>query len=563
MPQLNGIKCHLELTPSNDTLPESSVTYGDQRVACIVRVPDNDAPFSIHLTTTTFVASGLAAFVFLDGQYQANRNKTRISVPVQTTQGGEMEHIDMRFRQKEEPIPHEKRMIGREWRFNKIKLAPAGSVPHLDPSFTANLGTIEVVVLRCEASGPLHPKSATDIGLDAASAYALPVTSLPTRGKSEAKGEHADKKSNHKKSQARKVVPKPATVKTATPAPSENGIFGGLGGLFDGAGDDPWANQNKEEHKHSRSKQGSHHNKAKGAWKPDDGEEIKYEDFVKNKNQQKASVLKSPSLGRAVPHQIPQQSSKTYWQAWNPKSKGYGDPNRHDNGIATHDAANRFVPRDPYVEPAYEQPEIYSDFARARGLYVQATTYKGARYVHPVARPLYFDTMEAPFAVFTFHYRGKAFFEAAKEKPRSKADSHAFEKLQAASSVRTPNVRKTVENWDDGNQQKVAAIQASVHHSKPSKISFSASSKKPTTRGSKADGGGGGQVDDAARGGDEQGGGGGGWGADQGGQGGWAAEQGGAGGWGGTQKNDWNQSKGDAGGGGWDGHKSSKQNANW
>ncbi|KAF2226551.1 hypothetical protein BDZ85DRAFT_293489 [Elsinoe ampelina] len=555
MPQLNGMRCHLELTPSNDILPESSITYGDQRVECFVRVPDNDAPFSIHLTTTSFVASGLAAFVFLDGQYQANRNKTGFSPPAQVTNGGEAQQIDMRFRQKEEPIPHEK--------------PPAGSVPHLDPSFAANLGTIEVVVLRCEPSGPLHPKSATDIGSDAVSASTLPVTALPTRGKSEAKGENANKKSNHKKSQAKKVVPKPATVKTATPAPSENGMFGGLGGLFDGAGDDPWANHNNDEDKHSRSKQGSHHNKAQGIWKPDDAEEIKYEDFVKNKNQQKTSAPKSPSLSRAVPHRVPQQSSKTYWKAWNPNSKGYGDPNRHDNGIAAPDVANRFVPRDPYVEPAYEQPEIYSDFARARGLYVQATTYKGARYVHPVARPLYFDTMEAPFVVFTFHYRGKAFFEAAKEKSRSKADSHAFAKLQAASSVKTPSVRKTVANWDDGNQQKAAAIQACAHRSKLSKTPSAVPSKKPTTRSSKADGGAGGEVDDAAREGDEQGGGGGGgWGTEQGGGGGWGdnhggAENGGGGGWGGSHKNDWNQSKGDAGSGGWKGRKASKQDVAW
>ncbi|KAF4552295.1 Protein phosphatase PP2A regulatory subunit B [Elsinoe fawcettii] len=479
MPELSGIKCTVELGANNQVLDEFHTTYGNQRVGCYLCVPDNDQPFSIHVTTTSFVHTGIAVFAFMDGQYQANRNKTGIPSTIAGTDVDRKGQVDIRLRQKEEADASGKFIIGREWRFSTLKTAPDGdNIPHLDPSLVANLGTIEVLVLRCVASGSLHPKSATDIGPYTQTEAEQQHKQMPSVPMTHKKTEKAKKKRKEKK-----VVPKPATVKTVTPAPGENGGFGDFGGLFDGAGDGAWgapAVDSKQGSAANQSEKG-HTNSIVG-WQPGAGVDQTCEDYLKSKAEKKHSSRKAPVVDAEYVQQPILQTNKGYWRDWNPQSRGYGNATHGDNA-GTDVPEKRQEPRDPYVVPAYEQPQIHGDFAKSKKLSVQATTYKGAKYLHPRARPHYIDSMDVPFAVFTFHYRTRAFFERTKEKSRIQSIPKPSMKSRSALSNRTPDVQQTVRNWNDGNQHGVNSP-PSVHNGRRSRATIhspSSHTKRATT----------------------------------------------------------------------------------
>ena len=110
MPTLGDLNCSIELGRRNSLLREYGTLYGNKRVSCWICAPPPDINFSIHLASVGpngfTAAPGLAMFVFIDGQYQCNRNITTIE-----EQKGA---IDLRVRQKEEPTEG-RRFIGRDW----------------------------------------------------------------------------------------------------------------------------------------------------------------------------------------------------------------------------------------------------------------------------------------------------------------------------------------------------------------------------------------------------------------------------------------------------------------
>lgn len=116
MPTLGDLNCSVELGRRNNFIREYGVFYGNKTVSCYICAPPRDINFSIHLTSTGLngftAAPGLAMFVFIDGQYQCNRNMTTIE-----EQGGA---IDLRVRQKEEPTEG-RQFIGRDWSCSALK----------------------------------------------------------------------------------------------------------------------------------------------------------------------------------------------------------------------------------------------------------------------------------------------------------------------------------------------------------------------------------------------------------------------------------------------------------
>ncbi|KAK3117935.1 hypothetical protein LTR53_000227 [Teratosphaeriaceae sp. CCFEE 6253] len=200
MPTLKQVSCSIELGPRGTKLKEYGARYSDGGVETFVAVPETKIPFHIHLETKGYIAPGLAAFVFMDGQYQCNRNRLRLKLPEDGVDPSQYE-IDFYMRQKEEKAA-DGRFVGREWTFAELNTTTADKAATLNPSYLQNLGTIEVVILRCKSEGRDVP---------------TPNPSPRSQSKSQPKGS------------ARQA-------RTSTPVPSE---LGGLFGLFDGANDEP------------------------------------------------------------------------------------------------------------------------------------------------------------------------------------------------------------------------------------------------------------------------------------------------------------------------------------
>lgn len=123
--------------------------------------------------------------------------------------------------------------------------------------------------------------------------------------------------------------------------------------------------------------------------------------------QHKSSRPSSEKLDGAFAANTVANPVKQYWGQWNAASHGYNVPH--------HPASVSSVPskilRDPYVAPAYNLPRICADFAAAWGIEAQVRTGRGANYYHKVGHPIYIDSMECPYAVFTFKYRTRAVIE--------------------------------------------------------------------------------------------------------------------------------------------------------
>lgn len=117
MPTLKQLTCSIEVGHNNTKLKEYERIYRDGGVQCFVAVPNREIPFSIHLSTQGWIAPGLAMFVFIDGEYQCNRNKRCASLP---GGGGDEANLEFRVRQKEEKLPNGK-FIGRDWNFTELR----------------------------------------------------------------------------------------------------------------------------------------------------------------------------------------------------------------------------------------------------------------------------------------------------------------------------------------------------------------------------------------------------------------------------------------------------------
>ncbi|WPG97992.1 Hypothetical protein R9X50_00077500 [Acrodontium crateriforme] len=199
MPTLKQLTCSIELGTTNIKLKEYDKTYGDGKIEAYIAIPDVKVPFHVHVTSEGYIAPGIAVFVFIDGIYHTNRNITGLKLPGADVKISQYE-IDLRLRQKEEKNSNGM-FVGREWTFAALGNATNDNAQPTNPNFAKNVGTIEVVVLRCRNSGQTI------------------VTTPPEPHYSPSKD------------------PKPAksVLRKTTQEESE---IGGLFGLFDGAGDE-------------------------------------------------------------------------------------------------------------------------------------------------------------------------------------------------------------------------------------------------------------------------------------------------------------------------------------
>ena len=117
MPRFKNLNCWVERSDNNVHFPESQTTYGDHRIETYVAVPANSTPFSIRLKSDGYIAPGLAMYVYIDGDYQCNRNRQNLMLPDEATERGQIE-VDFQVRQKEEQTP-QGTLEAKEWRFEK------------------------------------------------------------------------------------------------------------------------------------------------------------------------------------------------------------------------------------------------------------------------------------------------------------------------------------------------------------------------------------------------------------------------------------------------------------
>lgn len=120
MPTFQQLACHIEQAGSNLKLREYGTTYGDGFVETFVAIPDEPRGFSIHLTSSAYIAPGLAIFVYVDGVYQCNRNRRGQEIPDKDTPL-EGSFVEFRVRQKEEKR-FDGTFIGRSWNFEKLNV---------------------------------------------------------------------------------------------------------------------------------------------------------------------------------------------------------------------------------------------------------------------------------------------------------------------------------------------------------------------------------------------------------------------------------------------------------
>lgn len=119
MPRLKDIECSIELANPQRKLQEHMITYGDGVVETFIAVPNESKPFAIHLTSSAYIAEGLAMYVFINGVYQCNRNRRGLE---NNRRGKQVSHralVDFVVRQKEERQRNGE-MVAREWRFEKL-----------------------------------------------------------------------------------------------------------------------------------------------------------------------------------------------------------------------------------------------------------------------------------------------------------------------------------------------------------------------------------------------------------------------------------------------------------
>lgn len=123
MPKFLDLSCYIELTGSNKRLKEYDHDFGDpprdRYIEMVVPVPDTASTFSIHLQSHKYISPGLSMFVWIDGQYQCNRYKLNLPLPVGNTVSRKS-LVDFRVRQKE--IRHKDAFIGRDWSFSKLNI---------------------------------------------------------------------------------------------------------------------------------------------------------------------------------------------------------------------------------------------------------------------------------------------------------------------------------------------------------------------------------------------------------------------------------------------------------
>ncbi|KAL8795585.1 MAG: hypothetical protein Q9195_002006 [Heterodermia aff. obscurata] len=148
-------------------------------------------------------------FVYMDGEYQCNRNRQDLEIPDEILSPRSAE-VDFRVRQKEERQA-DGTFIGNQWKFRELEIVSNGSM-NAAPSESfdvQSIGTIEVVVLRCY---PMNEPTKT--------AFTHPVQNLTTSLKF--------------RQRVPALIASPIASSSNESWSDDNRSQPGLGGLFDG-----------------------------------------------------------------------------------------------------------------------------------------------------------------------------------------------------------------------------------------------------------------------------------------------------------------------------------------
>lgn len=86
--------------------------------AFIVAPETSEIPFHVRVTSDGYIAPGIAAYVFIDGEYQCNRNRLGLQFPEDGVSTNEYQ-INFKLRQKEEKTSAGT-FIARDWYFTPL-----------------------------------------------------------------------------------------------------------------------------------------------------------------------------------------------------------------------------------------------------------------------------------------------------------------------------------------------------------------------------------------------------------------------------------------------------------
>lgn len=128
MPTLKQLTCNIEWAATGTPLSEYCTSYLDGYVQTYVEVPEIPVSFAIHLTSDGYIAPGLAMFVYIDGEYQCNRNRNNLKKFSKKT--NKPREIDFRVRQKEIILANGS-FIGKQWSFQTVKIGKSCPPPFL------------------------------------------------------------------------------------------------------------------------------------------------------------------------------------------------------------------------------------------------------------------------------------------------------------------------------------------------------------------------------------------------------------------------------------------------
>lgn len=122
MPTLKDLVCHVQWADTGSPFPEHGTLYGDGVVETYIAIPTHPQAFTIRLTSRKFIFQGLAMVVFIDGNYQCNRNRVNL-LPPKKNRPRDRTEVDFLVRQKEKPMG-DGTYMGREWRFDDYNIGP-------------------------------------------------------------------------------------------------------------------------------------------------------------------------------------------------------------------------------------------------------------------------------------------------------------------------------------------------------------------------------------------------------------------------------------------------------
>lgn len=118
MPSLKQLTASVELGQSRTKITEYGARYSDGVVESFIAVPNTKVPFCVHVESHGYIAPGLGVFVFMDGEYQCNRNRFKLKLPGDGVPAAKYE-VDFTMRQKEEKAA-DGTFVGRGWTFAEL-----------------------------------------------------------------------------------------------------------------------------------------------------------------------------------------------------------------------------------------------------------------------------------------------------------------------------------------------------------------------------------------------------------------------------------------------------------